>query len=283
VDFEIDTGVGWDSLRLDWTLKATVKVTRTWGTELAGPTAILYTGCDTEPLACKNTSGPSSELVHLLTGVSFTRTFTQQATGGPAQFPDADLGLGGILGLVLDVTPIAIPDDKILFEDGEFNGTYGYCDNVIAPAGCINPTEYSFVIYDSRSTSYPKVAPVAQHVYDSQQPGVLGLPSKWGRPGIGYTVTRTTSDIKIKANRAVSCPVSPADPLLTCDEFSLASTNEGAAYVAPNDWSSRDVPKSANDSQGGLNSTYNQAYRIADGDEFYILAILPDGRDSWST
>lgn len=260
-----------------------MNVTNTWGTEVAGPTAVLNTGCDAEPAACKNTSGPSSETVHLQAGVSFTRTFTQQATGGPAEYPNSALGLGGILGLVLNVTPIGVPNQKLLFEDGAYNDTHGWCDNIISqfPAGCVNPQEYSFVVYDS--TAYPKVAPVAQHVYDSQQPGVLGLPSKWGRPGIGKIVSRTTSQQKQDANRAVACPVSPPDPLEQCDEFSLASTNQGAAYVAAGDWSARPVPASANSSQGGLNSAYYNEYRVADGDEFYILAILPDGRDSWSS
>jgi hypothetical protein len=282
VNLEVYTGVGWDSASLNWLLKSTVKVTNTWGTELVGPTAAMASGCDIAPTECKSTSGPSSETVHLFNGASYTKTVTQQATGGPAQFPNATLGLGGVLGMVLNITPIKTPDKKVFIEDGEYNGTQGRCENiVVSTAGCINPEEYSFVVYDS--TRYPLVTEVAQHVYDSQQRGVLGLPSKWGRPGVGNLVSRTTSKAVIDANRAVACPVSPPDPLLECDEFSLAATYEGASRVAPGDWSARTVPAKSNSSQGGLTGFYFGSYRVSDGDYFYILAILPDGRDSWAS
>lgn len=67
----------------------------------------------------------------------------------------------------------------------------------------------------------------------------------------------------------------------TCDEFPMASTNQGAALVADGDWSSRDVLKSANDSQGGIISSSNDQMRLLDGDQFLVFAELGDGRTSW--
>jgi hypothetical protein len=276
VDFTVDDAIAWDSFSLNWTHKATIANISAWGTELAGPEAQLSFGCDKDPLVCERLDGPASEIIRLENGLSFTRTYTYKDTGTPAQFLDATEFLVGYLGTVLRVTPIGAPN-QLVFDDGEYNEVNGRCDSEqrLGGRGCINPASWGYVVYDSRS--YPKVTEVAQHIYDAQD----FLPSKWGRPTAGgKIVTRTYSQAKINANRAVACGGGPVDGD-SCDEFSLASTNQGAAQVAPGDWSARGVSLSSNQSQGGLTGAYYSAYRISDEDPFWILAILPDGRDSW--
>lgn len=76
---------------------------------------------------------------------------------------------------------------------------------------------------------------------------------------------------------------SPRTAARNCDEYPMATTHQGALYVAANDTSSRMVTDTANDSQGGRMS-YAYAYvslRLIENDEFLVLAVLSDGRTSW--
>ncbi|MDT8913730.1 hypothetical protein NYF13_35680 [Amycolatopsis sp. PS_44_ISF1] len=41
------------------------------------------------------------------------------------------------------------------------------------------------------------------------------------------------------------------------------------------------VPLSANNSQGGLTSAYDDYYRVLDTDLFFVQAVLADGSTAW--
>lgn len=149
----------------------------------------------------------------------------------------------------------------------------GRCDSVATRTGCVNTDYSSAVVYDPAVN--PRIKQVADHVYDAQQ----SLPSRWGNPDYNW-LTRTTSQSVIDANRRTACPSNTADDVGTCDEFSLASTYQGASRVAANNYSTRTVSAESNNSQGGIMSSYYTSQRILDGDRFALTAIK-NGVSSW--
>lgn len=161
--------------------------------------------------------------------------------------------------------------------DGQSGAMPGRCDNVLTTTdACVNEDNISTLTYDS--TKNPLVAPVAQHIYNAQQPGALS--TQWGVPG-GSLLTRDTSASGIAANRTAACGSVTVPTGDSCDEFPMASTYQGASFSGPGNFSTAIVPKSANDSQGGLTGGFYSANRVIDGDPFYVLAILPNGTPSW--
>jgi hypothetical protein len=199
---------------------------------------------------------------------------------------------------------------ETLIDLGSANGVEpvldGRCDNADSPPtednpagshnrGCVDHLFTPLLTYDA--TRNPAVQQVAKHIYDRQAgdptntPVVDGtplptgapLPSRWGvrnADGTGNPLHRTQDPAKIDANRAKACPASRP---VSCDEWPLASTREGAAYKSdgPQDWSWRTVSVTANNSQGGLTGTFYNQNRILDGDPFWVQAVLNDGRRSW--
>ncbi|WP_396287702.1 hypothetical protein [Amycolatopsis sp. PS_44_ISF1] len=61
----------------------------------------------------------------------------------------------------------------------------------------------------------------------------------------------------------------------------MASSYQGGNGAAANDRYTRVVPLSANNSQGGLTSAYDDYYRVLDTDLFFVQAVLADGSTAW--
>jgi hypothetical protein len=184
--------------------------------------------------------------------------------------------LDGFLGIWVD-SPTW---DAGFIDNGSFDGQgsvmVGRCDTVLTTTDtCVNEDNVPTLTYDS--TQYPLVAPVAQHIYTAQKT----LPIAWGVPG-GSMLTRDMNPADNTANNAVACANIPTTPGVTnCDEFPMASTHQGASFLAIGYWSAVAVPVAANSSQGGLTAAFYSSNRVMDGDAFYVLAILPDGTPSW--
>jgi hypothetical protein len=80
-------------------------------------------------------------------------------------------------------------------------------------------------------------------------------------------------------NRAACAGVPTVTVVTSCDEFPLESTHQGAAFQPV--WSAIAVPKSANDSQGGITGNFYKNNRVIDDDAFYVLAIVSQTQISW--
>lgn len=116
-----------------------------------------------------------------------------------------------------------------------------------SPEGCVFNLVTETMVFDARPARTPKVAEVADNVYQGQR----NLPSRWGVPANGHPLTRTANEVIIDANRAVACGAVVITPNVTnCDEFPMATTYQGASRVAPNDYRVAVVPIAANSSQG---------------------------------
>ncbi|GAA2148991.1 NucA/NucB deoxyribonuclease domain-containing protein [Actinomadura napierensis] len=220
--------------------------------------------------------------------------------------------LGGYLGMELSSsTPGSEPPTQTIIDNGSLDGfgqnLDGRCDNAdTAPSeghpdgtinrGCVDQVFTPLLEYDARPDHNPLVQEVAKHIYDRQKgdpsatpvadgaptPTNKTLPTRWGVGTIGRPLHRTQDESRITANRNTACP---AGRPVSCDEWPMASTREGAANPEPpvdgQDWSWRTVPRAANDSQGGLTGDFYNKNRVLDGDAFWLRAILNDGRASW--
>ncbi|MFJ1758673.1 NucA/NucB deoxyribonuclease domain-containing protein [Amycolatopsis sp. NPDC088138] len=131
------------------------------------------------------------------------------------------------------------------------------------------------VTYDTRSN--PAVGPVAQHVFTA----IRTLPSHWGDPRHGQALNRVTDDKTIESNRNAVCGGVTVPTGQSCDEYPLASADQGGTYAAPNNRLIAVVPLQANNSQGGLTSSAYDLYRVLDGNDFYVQAVLADGSSAW--
>jgi len=158
-------------------------------------------------------------------------------------------------------------------------GLAGRCDsyqgiysgpNSMAVA-CVDEQYIPTVTYSAIAN--PAVADVADHVYTAQG----ALPSHWGVPSYGNTLSRDTSLADQLDNRTAAC----GGVLPSCDEFPLASTYQGAYFSAAGDWSAVTVSATANSSQGGITGSFYTTNRVIDGDKFWVLAILANGSASW--
>jgi hypothetical protein len=154
------------------------------------------------------------------------------------------------------------------------------CDNQInQPAyingGCVD--RYSPSIWEVSDKQYPTMDLVVKHMaaMSCQLPGYTGLANCPGKQHGGTPFTYNPA--KQAVNRAKACggqvpPPGTPSTYDTCDEYPLASTDQGAA--APGAiWDICWVPKAANDSQGGtLISALVSPNRVLPGDPFYIHA-----------
>jgi len=272
MDLSFHTRVGWDYLSLNWSLRNTLTTVDAWGTEAAGPVfGGVSDGCIADPLVCDSLSGGSYS-VDLERGKSSPQSWEQHETGFVSH-GGSSVNLAGYVGAWLVVEPRGAPGQTVSLNSSPYNGIDGRCDRVVrATPGCVAAENWAPITYDS--TAFPLVTEVAQHIYDAE----ASLP---GNPGwLGRGTALTLGDAATEnANRAVACPPGGTPPGLSCDEYPIARAREGAASGRP--YSVRYVSPSANSSQGGQTSAYIGYGRIMLNEQFWVLAILPDGRDSW--
>lgn len=257
-----------------WDLDTVIKTIKTSGTLSGGSNGTSYTGCLNNHAVCTTSqlqgSNAESEQVSLTPNTAVTKWYTQYAA---SMNNNAVLGLKGHLGsgLVLNT-----PANPVVISDFTLNTLHGRCDQHQNryKGGCVDDAGPSYVLYSTIDN--PKVGPVAQHVYDA----IRTLPSHWGAT-TGTPLNRLTDETAADRNRAISCGNAAPPAGQSCDEYPLASTYQGGNGAAPHDRSTRLVPRSANNSQGGLTSAYYDYYRILDQDRFYVQAILADGSRAW--
>jgi len=99
--------------------------------------------------------------------------------------------------------------------------------------------------------------------------GYNGLP---GDPGRSSPLTYAPAEID--ANRAAACgglTPPPGEADTTCDEYPLASTEQGAASGGP--YSICWVPQEDNTAQGKHNSEFLYDNRMLPGDKYYVYAL----------
>lgn len=278
MDFRLESSVEFDEpgdgspIGPNWDLNTVITVTYTWGNLAGGASGSLWTGCKDHPDKChwSNGSGPENEPVFLGPGSVTSRWYFQYTDLAL----DQTKNLFGNLGSAVLVNT---PAGQLIAVDHRENTLWGRCDAFRKnrwSQGCVDDAGAPFVFYDTITN--PAVGPVAAHVYDA----IRTLPSRWGS-SFGFGLARLTDDQAIDNNRAISCAGVVVPPGQSCDEYPMASTYQGGNGAAPDDRSTRVVPKSANDSQGGITSAYYDYYRILDGDGFWVQARLADGSTAW--
>lgn len=270
VEFEEGSGV-----TPAWDLDTDLTVTNAWGTLQSGITGTMWTGCMGHPDKCTTSqlqdSNAENEPIVLSNGSLVSKWYTQYSA---TLLNNQVLSLTGNLGSAVELNT---PGNPVTLADHESNTLYGRCDSFSNRygQGCVDNEGLSFVLYDTRDN--PLVGPVAEHVFDA----IRGLPSHWGSPVNGVPLTRLTDDNQIRTNRSIACGSVVTGPGEACDEYPLATTYQGGNGAAANDRSTRVVPQSANDSQGGLTGGYYDYYRVLDADPFYVQAVLADGTSAW--
>ncbi|MCR6484005.1 hypothetical protein M8542_14365 [Amycolatopsis sp. OK19-0408] len=270
-DLYFDTRVGWNWNSLNWSLRTSVKVTNATGTELPGATGVMSNGCARDTLVCD--PGGASYAVKLLTGVTESQGWEQRETGVVSQGTGNYVNLSGYVGPWLVVTPAGAPASKVSMNASEYNGVVGRCDRIVRKSpGCVAAENPADIAYDA--TIYPKVAEVAQHVYDAEG----SLAPHYGWYGVGQPLT-LGNDATEAANRNVACPSGGTPPGKSCDEYPIARSREGAASGGP--YSVEYVIPEANSSQGAQTANYIGYCRIMEQEAFWVIAFLPDGRNSW--
>jgi hypothetical protein len=172
-----------------------------------------------------------------------------------------------------------------LYDNGTFDGTGETlavrCDSVNGPTsltifiGCVDHNTIPTLTYDARA--YPKVGPVADHIYNAQQ----SLPVKYGNRYLGPHLTRDTNDKDRNLNSAMACAGVTTAAGESCDEYPMASTYQGAYFIGAANASAIAVPAEANNSQGGITNNFYRDNRILDRDAFWVRAIRSDGSTSW--
>ncbi|MFC0434917.1 NucA/NucB deoxyribonuclease domain-containing protein [Kutzneria buriramensis] len=252
----------------DWTLSTILNVGTGVGTLEGGVAGDMSTGCGHNPDVCEITTG-GAEPVDLTSDTTILGEWDEIDVGPARSTNNTVDDLTGYIGVVLDLTGPA--GDPFELNDAGDNSLWGRCDTVNPGFDCVDPLASIAVAFDA--TTNPKIGPVADHVYTAE----ATLPSHWGNPNIGQALTRTTNETVIDANRAAACANVPP----SCDEYPMASTNQGAATTPPGDWSAVTVPASANNSQGGILNNFYSFYRVIDDDQFYVLAVRADGSRSW--
>jgi hypothetical protein len=272
LDVEDESWVSFDTDLMAWELGVEIRVKDGTGTLTGGTNAELTNGCSLTPVVCGNSDNASGPIT-LTPSTNQTRTWRQYNNGNATSIANSVDNLLGHLGPVF--RSVSSPS-WMWDEAAAVNTLWGRCDNRLHPSACVD--DVSPLVLICSALIHPAVTPVAQHVYDAQR----SLPSRWGDPTYGNHLLRTLKQSDIDANRAVACPDVPPPPLgMSCDEFPMASTKQGAAFVAANDYSTRTVPVSAQNSQGGITSTFYANERVIDVDTFWVLAVLPDGSRSW--
>jgi hypothetical protein len=157
------------------------------------------------------------------------------------------------------------------------------CDNA-TPAqgararrvGCVVYWYASAALY-SQST-YPSLA---RHVSLAQGSGLPG--NSFAAP-----LTRTTNQTTINTNRNLACGNAPSITGKSCDEYPLATSNQGLAAggtlrtfdgcninapraTGPTGASACMITASENNAQGGIMAAFNYDWRVLNGDPFRVL------------
>lgn len=255
----------------------------------------VSSSCDSLPQVCTAVQvlgTPGNQAVDFLPASTYEYEWDEYDAGPGINTAGGTTLLNGSLGtLFVSPSPAnGLPNSLLAATTVIMDGR---CDSIIATAttthGCVNEMFDPTVTFDS--TTNPTVAPVAQHIYDIQ---TLKIPlcntagtcviEAPGRDG-WWPLMRDMNDNDITANRRVACAnfvaPPPPDPNTSCDEYPLASSQQGAASQTNAPFSTRGVPPEANSSQGGILSNFYQNNRVIDGDAFFVRAILPDGTPSW--
>jgi hypothetical protein len=157
------------------------------------------------------------------------------------------------------------------------------CDNATGAylqrprrVGCVVYWYASAALY-SRST-YPSLT---SHVSRAQQSGLPGA-------SFAAPLTRTTNQTTINTNRNRACGDAPSIPGRSCDEYPLATSNQGLAAggtrrtfdgcninapraTGPTGASACMITASQNNAQGGIMSGFNYDWRVLNGDPFRVL------------
>jgi hypothetical protein len=241
-----------------------------------GISGALFSNCLPVTSNCTETSLglPDPQSVTVAPGGTYNFGWDETDTGAAS----TGAGQEDILNAVLGVVWLTTGGDQSEFDD---TGTLAVrCDSIVraAAAGCVDQAFTPTLTYNS--VTKPRVGPVAQHIYDAQNGGLV---TAWGVPSSvrsnGAVLTRDMNPADIKANRAAACGGVRAPRGDSCDEYPLATTHQGAAFNS--DYSTAIVPVSANRSQGGLTRAFYRSNRVLDPDPFYVLAILRNGTPSW--
>lgn len=153
------------------------------------------------------------------------------------------------------------------------------CDNAVSTrtAGCVVPWYPSAVYYSS--SSYPELA---SHVSRAQASGLPG--ATFANP-----LTRATNATR-DANRRLACGDAPSISGLSCDEYPVASSNQGLTAggtrrtfsgcslpgipqggTGPTGVSVCMIPAGQNNAQGGLHSQFERRERVLTGDPFRVI------------
>ncbi|MEU7879969.1 NucA/NucB deoxyribonuclease domain-containing protein [Microbispora bryophytorum] len=131
------------------------------------------------------------------------------------------------------------------------------CDRILSGAGCVIP---SFIPTLDGLSDYPAVR---AHIMSAQASGLPGAP--------GTTPLHRLADAaKVKKNRDTACPDSlPRPPGLTCDEYPMARTWEGA-WTSGGAYSTAWVPDTQNSAAGGKFGALVTRDRLLDRDAFWV-------------
>ena len=273
LDFDDTSWASFNRGTPSWELGVQVQVGAGTGVFIAGTRAELTNACALRPRVCGNSAAAGS-VVSLTPFTSFEETWSQYNNGPSVTSAGVVDTLTRNIGPVFRSLPGTTPSWQ--WDESETNSLWGRCDSVLTSTGCVDHVSPLILIYNTQT--HPKVGPVAEHVYDAQRT----LPSRWGVPESGGNpLSRTLSQADIDANRAVACSGSPPVAGTSCDEYPLATTRQGAAFVGPHNYSIRYVADSAQDSQGGLNTAFYNGQRVIPDDHFWVLAVLANGSRSW--
>ncbi|MFI5614090.1 NucA/NucB deoxyribonuclease domain-containing protein [Amycolatopsis sp. NPDC051903] len=254
-----------------WLFDESITIGQGTGTLTAGTGGTLSTGCGKDPAVCETTQGNENMPVELLSDTTVEFTWNQIDNGDATRLANTLDFLTGFLGV--DVTLTENVFNPVDLNDSANNTLFGRCDSVNPNTSCVDHAyPYNAVAFDA--TVKPLIGPVADHVFNAE----ATLPTHWGNPNYPNSQLTRSTDPAVEANnRGVACANVPP----SCDEYPMATTNQGAFYSAPGDWSAVTVPVSANNSQGGTMTNFNNYNRIVDGDEFWVLAVKADGSQSW--
>jgi hypothetical protein len=245
------------------------------GTLDGGVTADLGSNCDIFAGVCSATSAavPDPQLVAITPGSRHAFEWTESDAGASSTTRGAVNVLNPDLGVTW--TDISTTPAKSATDIGQLHGR---CDRIITTTdGCVNEAFTPTVTYSAVKT--PKVAPVAQHIFNAQHT----LSIAWGVPASaranGRVLTRDTSAADQRANNRAACRTVRLAAGQNCDEFPLATTFQGASFQPV--FSAVAVAAAANSSQGGTTRGFYAGNRLINHDPFYVLAILANGSRSW--
>lgn len=155
------------------------------------------------------------------------------------------------------------------------------CDNAVPnkAVGCVVPWFASATNY-----SFSKQPTLAWHVYTAQSSGLPG--ATFDAP-----LNRATDAAIIDENRTKACGDAPSIANKSCDEYPLASTQQGLSaggerrswdgcefgqvpqQTGPTGVSVCMIDKVDNDAQGGIQRGFYNRERVLDGDPFRVLVV----------